>query len=246
MQGKKFPGTVFAVNRMKPFPLAMKTMKNTWLIPILMMVFPLVEGQKSVYDLPFENATRLRGFQSSIRMDEIAATYQTTGNIFTTEITGSEEGIWEQTSYSYLSDIRVVDAVRCLEFYLADELLADTDTGGKLVELGIIYFEERDRMNAGSVFAFLTIGISSLIGVPVYTRVVDLEIRATFSDERENRITGHRATGRGRKALSIYSGSSRKAHQKALKKALEGLNTMILSDPALAADLVAAGEATIR
>lgn len=210
----------------------------SWLILALLAGFVPMSGQKSIYDLPFENTSRLRGYQPRILMDEIAATYQTTGNVFTTEITGSGQGSWEQTSYSYLSDIKVVDAVRCLEFYLSDELLADTGTAGNIVELGIIYFDERDRMNVGSVVAFLTIGISALIGVPVSTKVVDLELRATFTSGQGHVIAGHRGLGRGRKALSIYNSSSRKAHQKALKKALEDLNEKIFSDSALHSDLV--------
>ncbi len=53
----------------------------------------------------------------------ISATYQTISNLSTTEITVLTEDKMEQTSRSFITDNRVVDAVRFLEYYMSDQLL---------------------------------------------------------------------------------------------------------------------------
>ena len=64
-------------------------------------------GQKSVYTLPFENEYRLPAMQTRINSEDIANTYQTMGNIYTTEITGLGEEKMEQTSMTFISDAKI-------------------------------------------------------------------------------------------------------------------------------------------
>ena len=193
----------------------------------------ILTGQKSVYTFPFENSYRLPSMHTQINANEISATYQTMGNIYTTEITGFGEDKMQQTSMSFISDAKVVDAVRFLEFYMEEQLVAPGDESSGTVEMSIIYYHEHNRFNAGSVVAVLTFGLGTLFGVPYATAVVDVEVEASIFDEQDQLMTAHRGVGRGKKLQSLYSMSTRKAHQRALKKALTNLNTHIMESPDL-------------
>ncbi|MDX2431354.1 MAG: hypothetical protein QNK35_10495, partial [Bacteroides sp.] len=140
----------------------------------------------------------------------------------------------------------VMDAVRFLEFYAEEQLLEPGAEKTGKVEMSIIYFDERSRFNAGSVVAILTIGISVLCGVPVATQVTDVEIKATFSDLGNQSIAVHRGVGRGKKAVSIYTITSRKAHQRAMVDALENLNTEVMSDSRLNQSMALETELSIK
>lgn len=211
----------------------MKTLYPISLAALLMATSALLYAQKSVYIFPFENSCRLQGWKAEIRMDEVSNTYQTLGNMFTTEITGLGDKPMEQTSYSFISDAKVVDAVRFLEFYLEEQLVASGEEQKGTVETSIIYFHEHLRFSAGSMFGILTLGLGSLFGVPFATNVTDVEIEASFYNPEEQLITIQRGVGRGKKAMSIYTMTTRKAHQKAMRNAIEDLNTRIISDPEL-------------
>lgn len=194
-------------------------------------------AQKSVYTFPFENEYRLPPMHAQLNMKEISNTYQTYGNIYTTEYIGFQKDTMEQTSYSFISDTKVMDAVRFLEFYVEEQLLDPGDPKQGKVEMSIIYFEERNRFNGGSLAGILTLGISVLCGVPVATNVTDVEIEASFSDSQNQAIAVHRAVGRGKKAVSIYTMTTRRSHQKAMVNALENLNTEVMADPRLKRNL---------
>jgi len=215
----------------------MKTLYHISLIAILFLSSTLVYSQKSVYTFPFENEYRLPPMHSQINMKEISSTYQTYGSIYTTEIIGFQNDTMEQTSYSFISDTRVLDAVRFLEFYMKEQLLEPGEEKSGKVEMSIIYFEERSRFSVGSAVGILTIGISVLCGVPVATNVTDLELQASFYDQENKSVAIHRGVGRGKKAVSIYSINTRKAHQKALRNAIDNLNKEVMSDPGLTPDL---------
>ncbi|MEN8227402.1 MAG: hypothetical protein ABFS38_04545 [Bacteroidota bacterium] len=204
---------------------------NYIITAIIFVAYPtMLTGQKSVYTFPFENSYRLPSMQTKINAEEIAATYQTMGNIYTTEITGIGDDKMEQTSMSFISDAKVVDAVRFLEFYMEEELLEPGDGSSGIVEMSIIYYHEQTRINAGTVLGVLTFGLGTLFGIPYATAVVDVETSATFYNEQEIPITTHRGVGRGKKLQSLYSMSTRKAHQRALKDALEELNFQVMMD----------------
>ena len=139
----------------------------------------------------------------------------------------------EQTSVSFISDAKVVDAMRFLEYYLEEQLIAPGNPTGDLVEMSIIYYHENNRFNIGSVFGILTLGIGTLCGIPYATAVTDVEIKASFFNKEDQLISKHRGVGRGKKQQTIYSITTRKAHQKALKNALEDLNAQIMGDSIL-------------
>ena len=196
--------------------------------------WPGLKAQQSVYTLPFENAIRLPAMKSVVNLDEIAATYQTLGNIYTTEITGVGDGALEQTSITHISDVKAVDAVRFLEFYMENQLLDRGTPSSGLLEMSVVYFEQDTRWNPGSALGVLTFGIAMLLGVPHSTAVVDVEVEASFYDGTRTLMASHRGVGKGKRLVTIYSSSgNRKAHQKALKKALQNLNSEILLDPSL-------------
>ena len=142
----------------------------------------------------------------------------------------------EQTSRSFISDSRAVDAVRFLQYYLDELLIAPGDETSGLVELSIIYFNEDDRFNAGSILGVLTFGIATLLGVPYSTAVTDVEIEASFYDANDHLTSVYRGVGRGKKLRTVFSESRRKAHHKALRNALEDLNTHIMGDSIFIAD----------
>jgi hypothetical protein len=190
-------------------------------------------AQKSVYDFPFENAFRLNSMQAFIDTEEISASYQTLGNIYSTEITGMGEESMEQVSTTFISDVKALDALRFLEFYLEDQLIAPGDGSSGLVELSIIYHHEHSRFNAGSLIGILTFGIGSLLGIPYATAIIDVETEASFFDAGDYPIASHRGVGRAKKLQSLYSMSTRKAHQRALKNSLEDLNTKVMNDTLL-------------
>jgi len=202
---------------------------------ICILMFSPLMGQKSIYSFPFENDFRLPSMDTRIDQDEISATYQTMGNLYTTQITGIGEDKMEQTSVSFIPDTRVVDAVRLLQFYMEEQLIAPGDETSGMVEMSIIYFHERNRFSIGSALGVLTIGIGTLCGIPFSTTVTDVEIKATFYDADNQLVSVHRGVGRGRKPMSIFSVSTRKAHQKALRKALQELNAGIMGDSILMA-----------
>jgi hypothetical protein len=212
-------------------------MKPKVTIPIIILIFfavTRIQAQKSVYAMPFENAVRLHAMEQVINVDEIAATYQTVGNIYMSQITGIGEETMEQTSTTHISDVKAVDAVRILEYYIEDQLLDHNTPTDGLVEMSVVYFDEDTRWNIGSGLGILTFGVALLMGVPYSTAVVDVEVEASFYDSADILLETHRGVGRGKRLLTMYSHSgNRKAHQKALKKAIQDLNEKILQDPSL-------------
>ena len=210
----------------------MKKYSTPSILLFLFIAWPALKAQKSVYTMPFENTLRLPAMETAVNIEEIAATYQTMGSLYTTEITGIGEEPMEQVSTTRISDVKVVDAIRFLEFYMEDQLLDPALPPQGLVEMSVIYFDQDSRWNAGSALGILTFGVSILLGIPHSTAVVDVEVQASFYDEALIPVTTCRGVGRGKRLLTLYSQSGeRKAHQKALKKALLDLNEKILQDP---------------
>ena len=210
----------------------MKTRYAILLSAILFIYLPDALPQKSIYTFPFENEYRLPAMKTAINMDEISSTYQTMGNIYTTEITGFGDK-YEQRSMSFISDAKVVDAVRFLEFYMEEQLISSgQDPVGEL-EMSIIYYHEHSRFSLGSVVGILTIGLGTLCGVPFATAIVDVEIEASLYNMADIPFASYRGVGRGKKPQSIYSFSTRRAHQRAVKKAITDLNGKIMTDQSL-------------
>ena len=56
--------------------------------------------------------------ETFVNMNEISASYQTMGNLYTSEIVGLADESVEQTSSMYISDVKVTDAFRFLKFYM--------------------------------------------------------------------------------------------------------------------------------
>ncbi len=191
-------------------------------------------AQKSVYEMPFKNPVRIAAMESVIDMKEIAATYQTVGNTYIMEISVPGEEVMEQTGTTHISDVKAVDAVRFLEYYMEDQLLDPSSPPAGKLEMSVVYFNEKTQMNAGTVLGVLTLGIATLLGIPHSTAVAEVEVEAVFTDESSMVYATHRGHGKGRHLQIIYSNAGfREAHQKALKQALSELNERILLDPAV-------------
>ena len=170
--------------------------------------------------------------ETFIKANEISATYQTIGNLYTTEITGLGEETMEQTSSTYVSDVKAMDAFRFLQFYMEDQLISPGDQTKGAVEMSVIYYNLKHRVNLGTVLNVLTLGIGGLLGIPYSTAITDVEVEATFFDENNQLLTVHRGVGRGKMLESLYnvSSSSRTPHQKAMRRALSDLNEEIMMD----------------
>jgi hypothetical protein len=190
-------------------------------------------AQKSVYTFPFENSYKLPPMETYINTAEISSSYQTYGNFYTTEITGLGDETVEQTSSTYISDVKANDAFRFLKFYMEEELIAPGDETHGSIEMSIIYYNEKYRVNVGSVLNILTLGMGTLFGIPFATSITDVEVEASFFNESKQFITTHRGVGRGKKWVGLYSLDTRLPHQRALLDALNALNAQILSDPKL-------------
>jgi hypothetical protein len=201
----------------------------------LLCTSTLLFAQKSIYTFPFENSHRLPPMATHINMEEIAGTYQTLGNLYTTEITGFGDETMEQTSTTMVSDVKAMDALRLLEFYLQEQLVLPGDKTSGAVELSIIYYNTRSRANLGTAIDILTLGIGVFLGIPFATGVTDVEVEATFFDDDLRILTTHRGIGQSKVMETLYNMeySKRNQHQKALKKALADLNLRIMSDPLL-------------
>ncbi len=195
----------------------------------------LLVAQKSIYTFPFENSYRLPPMSVYINTEEIASTYQTLGHLYTTEITGLGDETMEQTSTTVISDVKTMDAIRFLEFYLQEQLLAQGEDTNGAIEMSIIYFNTRSRFNLGSALNVLTLGLGTLFGIPFSTGITDVEVEATFFDNSNEFLTIHRGVGRSKVLETLYNlnYSKRTQHQKALKKALHDLNGKIMADPTL-------------
>lgn len=192
-------------------------------------------AQKSVYTLDFVNSYKLPPMETFINAKEIASTYQTIGNLYTTEITGLGEDTMEQTSSTFISDVNAIDAVRFLTFYMEEQLITPgTHTAGS-VEMSVIYFNKRSRVNLGTPICVLTLGIGAFLGIPFSTAITDVEIEASFFDDSNQFIVSHRGVGQGKRLESLYNiaAASRLPHQKAVRRALEDLNTHIMADSRL-------------
>jgi len=219
-------------------------MKKTYHIPailfFLLSTTTLLFAQKSVYTFPFENTYKLPAMSVYINTDEIASTYQTWGNLYTTEITGLGDETMEQTSTTMISDVKAMDAIRFLEFYLQDQLIAPGDETSGAVEMSIIYYNSRSRANLGTALTVLTLGLGALFGIPFSTGITDVEVQATFFDDSNLLVTNHRGIGRAKVLETLYNinSSKRNQHQKAIKRALSDLNEQIMSDPKLAKELI--------
>ena len=193
----------------------------------------LVFAQKSVYTFPFENSYKLHPMETYVNLDEISASYQTMGNLYTSETTGLDDEPVEHTSSMYISDVKVTDAYRFLKFYMEEQLLAPGEETQGSVEMSIIYYNEKTRANVGTALNILTLGLGTLLGIPFATSVTDVEVEAIFFSEANSVIVIHRGIGRGKKLIGLYSMSTRLPHQRAVKNALEDLNTKIIADPKL-------------
>lgn len=209
----------------------------------MICAFTDVHGQKSVFSFPFENPVRLPSMVTVIDRDEIAASYQTLGNVFTTEITGPEAEMMEQTSTSFISDVKAVDAVRFLEYYIDEQLVTP---GGPAIEpsgtleMSVIYFNTNSHFNLGTALGVLTFGIGTLLGIPHATIVTDVEVEAAFYDPEDRLIVVHRGVGKKRGMETVYNNPLRKIHQHALTDALADLNNRIMADPRLVTAALAA------
>jgi hypothetical protein len=190
-------------------------------------------AQKSVYTFPFENSYKLPSMETFINVEEISSTYQTFGNIYTSEITGLGDETVEQTSSTYISDVKANDAFRFLKFYMEEQLISQGDETHGSVEMSIIYFHEKYRVNLGTALNILTLGMGTLFGIPFATSITDVEVEASFFNENKQYIITHRGVGRGKKWVGLYSLDTRLPHQRALKDALDELNTIIMADPNL-------------
>jgi len=213
-------------------------MKNIYNHPAILILLSLslsLSAQKSVYTFPFENTCKLPPMETFVDLDEISASYQTMGNLFTSDITGPDDESLEQTSSMYVSDVKVTDAYRFLKFYMEEQLISPGDDTQGSVVMSIIYYNSRSRVNAGTVLDILTLGIGAFLGIPFSTGVTDVEVEATFFDNSNQILNVHRGIGRAKVLETLYNQnySNRRQHQKALQKALEDLNTKIMSDPAL-------------
>ncbi|MEA3461864.1 MAG: hypothetical protein U9R49_08295 [Bacteroidota bacterium] len=190
-------------------------------------------AQNSVYTFPFENSYKLPPMETFINVEEISSTYQTYGNLYTTEITGLSDETVEQTSSTYISDVKAIDAFRFLKFYMEEELVSPGDETHGSVEMSIIYFHEKGRVNIGTAINILTLGIGTLFGIPFATSITDVEVEASFFNDNKQFIAAHRGVGRGKKWIGLYNLDTRLPHQRALKEAISELNTKIMSDPKL-------------
>lgn len=190
-------------------------------------------AQKSVYTFPFENSYKLPPMETYINAAEISSTYQTYGNFYSTEITGLGDETVEQTSSMYISDVKANDAFRFLKFYMEEQLVTPgAETQGS-VEMSIIYYHEKYRVNVGTALNILTLGMGTLFGIPFATSLTDVEVEASFFNANQQFITSHRGVGRGKKWVGLYSLDTRLPHQRALLEALDELNAHIMSDPLL-------------
>ncbi len=141
----------------------------------------------------------------------------------------------EQSFSSYISDVKAIDAFRFLKFYMEDQLIAPGDQSRGAVEMSVIYYNVKHRVNLGTALNVLTLGIGSLLGIPYSTAITDVEVEATFFDKNNQLVTVHRGVGRGKMLESLYNltSSGRIPHQKALRRALTDLNEKIMADPKL-------------
>ena len=190
-------------------------------------------AQKSVYSFPFENSYKLPPMETYINVEEISSTYQTYGNLYTTEIIGLSEETVEQTSSTYISDVKAIDAFRFLKFYMEEQLVSQGDETKGSVEMSIIYFHEKGRVNIGTALNILTLGIGTLFGIPFATSFTVVEVEASLFNDNKQFITVHVGVGRGKKWIGLYNLDTRLPHQRALKEAISELNSKIMSDPKL-------------
>jgi len=190
-------------------------------------------AQKSVYTFPFENSYKLPPMETYINTEEISASYQTYGNIYTTEVVGLSDEPLEQTSSTYISDVKASDAFRFLKFYMEEALVSPGDDYQGSIEMSVIYYHEKYRVNLGTALNILTLGMGTLFGIPFATSVTDVELEANFYNQNKQYVTTHRGVGRGKKWVGLYSLDTRLPHQRALKEALDEVNTSIMTDPLL-------------
>ena len=99
--------------------------------------------------------------------------------------------------------------------------------------MSIIYYDEYNRFSIGSALGVLTFGIALMLGVPYETTVVDIEVEAEFKNSLQFHQATHRGMGRAKKMKTLYNSSTRKTHQRALRKAICNLNESIMADPEL-------------
>ncbi|MBN1131464.1 MAG: hypothetical protein JXR52_00375 [Bacteroidales bacterium] len=219
----------------------MKTDINYTITVFLAMILlnPSLMAQKSVYALPFENEQRLPAMNVHINLEEIASSYQTTGQVFTSEFTGPGDESMEQVSTSYINDEKVVDAIRFIENYLDNQLLASGSEKHGTVEMSVTYFNMRNGFGIGGVLGVATFGLGTLLGIPYGRTITDVELEALFFDAQDQFISKYHGVGHVSRPLTLYNSSStRLAHQKALKEALEEMNNQITGDSLLTARLI--------
>ncbi|PID92508.1 MAG: hypothetical protein CSA96_02975 [Bacteroidetes bacterium] len=194
---------------------------------------PQLRAQKSIYDFGFENQFKLPPMKFYILKDVVSESYQTQSESLHTEITAEGEPPITQSSSAYISNPLAIDAVRMLEHYAMDHLLEKGKAEGS-AELSVIYFNRYDHQNLGTVVGYLTFGISAILGVPISTVVIDVELQAEFFDKDGHSTATYRATAQAKKRETLFnSPSDRLIHQKAIREALVHLNQEIMADSSL-------------
>ena len=107
----------------------------------------LLYAQKSIYTFPFENSYKLPPMETFVDLDEISASYQTMGNLYTSDITGLDDESLEQTSSMYVSDVKVTDAYRFLKFYMEEQLISPGDETQVSVVTSVIYYNPNRKQH---------------------------------------------------------------------------------------------------
>ncbi len=209
-------------------------MKHQYFILFVVLISAnIVSAQKSFYTLPFTNTGRLPSLEVLINMDEMAASYQTGGEVWNTQYTDTEDETSEVVSTSYQNNEKLVDATRFLKHYLFVELLDYSEVKSGSVEMKVSYFEQNARASVGSAINILTLGFAVFFGCPTHRNVVDLEVEATFYDKNGKYISKYTGVGRASSAENLYNHTARKAHKKALANAITNLNSQIMADSRL-------------
>ena len=85
--------------------------------------------------------------ETFVDLDEISASYQTMGNLYTSDITGLGDESLEQTSSMYVSDVKVTDAYRFLKFYMEEQLISPGDETQVSVVTSVIYYNPNRKQH---------------------------------------------------------------------------------------------------
>ena len=209
-------------------------MKTTILCIILLagLRFSMnLTAQESVFSTGIVNADKLPPMEIVISEERLVEAFSDYHELITEEYTydGAEAGTHSTFMYR---DRKISDTRKLFTRYLENDLLTPGKEPTGLIEMDLVYYNRTERFTAGSFLNVFSFGITALLGVPGKKDQTLVEVELGIFDRNGQLIKKYFAPGKKNTYHSLYARKidEREANLEALKKALEVINEMVMTE----------------